>query len=117
MPNQERKRGRPPGAKTKSETPGRKRAREYFDLRFDGELGSSAAASIAADKFDVEHYQIFKDVKRHEPFIANEVSAEAEKIRQENEAMRAAMDMGPHELKGLAGVYHMLIESVKGNTQ
>ncbi len=117
MPNQERKRGRPPGAKTKSETPGRKRAREYFDLRFDDELGSSAAASIAAEKFDVEPYQIFKDAKRHEPVIAREVSAEAEKIREENEAMRAAMDMGPHELKGLALMFHILVESIKGNTQ
>ena len=116
MPKQKNKRGRPPGAKTKSETPGRKRAREYFDLIFDSGLRSTAAAVAAAEKFSTEPHQIFKDKKRHEPFLAKEEHAKAEKARQECEAIKAVLDMGPHELRDEALVYHIFAETLKGNT-
>ena len=94
------KRGRPSGSKTKADTPGKKRAREYFDFRIEMDLRPTEAAKVVAEKHSVEKYgvetsQIFKDAKRHEASITREAWAEADLARRNYEEMLATT-IGPN---------------------
>ena len=81
----EKKRGRPKGSKTKAATPGRKRAREFFDMRFETVASPTSCAMAIADKFNTEPYQVFKDAARHEQSVAADVWQEAEQAKAELE--------------------------------
>lgn len=112
----EKKRGRPKGSKTRAETPGRKRARDYFDQRYDEDKRPTEAASIVSEKFGVEQYQVFKDAKRHEKHIAQELHEENERMRLVLEARQSVMDMGPHVPKS-SRIYiaWMFLNALKGH--
>lgn len=87
--------GRPKGSITAADTAGRKRARRYFDLRFEQDMPSTRAANRVADENQTTASQIFKDARRHEAALAAECSREADQIEEEVRAREAAL-IGPH---------------------
>jgi len=120
-----RKPGRPKGSKTTGEVVGKKRARKYFDLRFDMGIPPSEAAKAAAQEFGVEQADIFAAATRHmdsvagrhAPALAAEFGRKADEIERKNQEMRAVIEMGPHRLKGYEGCLHIFLEALKGNTK
>lgn len=58
------RRGRPIGSRTFRETPAVKRARAFFELKFDGVKPTAAAKAVAAE-WQVSESTVFKDYQRH----------------------------------------------------
>jgi hypothetical protein len=116
MHTHERKPGRPKGAKTKGEVTGRKRAKKFLDLKFDEHLQITEAAFRVGNIFDVEPYQIHKDVRRHEATIAADVFREAEELERQLLARKAIIEMGPHPLTGRAEIFHILAIALRGQS-
>lgn len=86
--------GRPAGSKTKGDTPGKKRAREFFEFKYATKSRPTRAAEVIATKFGVETFSIFKDAKRHEAALAEEEWEEAEQLRRKYED-RLYASIGP----------------------
>jgi len=113
-----RKPGRPKGAKQKTPTPGKKRAEKFLELKFDDSLRPTVAAVAVANQFSVDTSQVFKDAKRHEHTIANDILNEAMELKRQVEARQAIMEMGPHEPKDARTlIYHIMINALKGYTR
>lgn len=118
MCNSRLKPGRPKGAKTKATTPGRKRAEKFLELKMDSSLRPTAAARAIADQFSVTTEQVFKDVKRHEQTIANDILNEALELERQVKARLAIMGMGPHEPRDArTRLFHILANALKGYTR
>lgn len=115
MHENERKPGRPKGAKTKAPTPGKKRAEKFLELKFDASLRPTAVAAAVANQFSVETCQVFKDAKRHEHTIANDILKEAKEIEREVATRRAIMEMWPHEPRDARTLMcHIMANALKG---
>ena len=112
----ERKPGRHKGAKTKGEVTDRKRAKKFLDLKFDEHLQITEAAFRVGNIFDVEPYQIHKDVRRHEATIAADVFRQAEELERQLLARKAIIEMGPHPLTGRAEIFHILAIALRGQS-
>ncbi|MDD2663858.1 MAG: hypothetical protein PHD19_08860 [Dechloromonas sp.] len=95
MSSAQKKRGRPKGATTRAATPGRVRAKEFFHL-IESDVRATRAAELIAEKWGVETCQIFKDRRRHEKPLTDEVRQEANETERHRDALRAAVEMGPH---------------------
>ncbi len=77
----EKKRGRPKGSKTKEATPGRKRARKFFDMLFETDIQITKCASLVAEQNGVDTFQIFKDARRHDQSVTADLWQEAEQAK------------------------------------
>lgn len=107
--------GRPKGSKTTTETVGKKRARRFFELNIDNGLRPTQSAEIVANEYGTGAADVFKAKKRHEPSLVTELQVETLKLENENNERRVINEVGPHELRGKAWVYHLLREALKGN--
>jgi hypothetical protein len=71
-----KKPGRPKGAKTRGNTPGKQRARRFFEVESANNLKPWAAAKIVAAEFRTDEARIIRDAKRHEAAITLEIAEE-----------------------------------------
>lgn len=97
----EKKRGRPSGSKTRLMTPGKKRAKEFFDLQLDAGLKPTKAAKKVAEQHStrnnaVEPSQIFKDAKRHHDSLVADEWAAALEAKKQFEELQSSM-IGPQQ--------------------
>lgn len=66
-------RGRPIGAKTKAESSAVKRAREFLEFEYGGMKPTQAARAVVNNWKGVSESTVFKDVKRHQERLIDEI--------------------------------------------
>lgn len=71
-----KRRGRPAGARTRSDTPAVKRAREFIRLKVEDGLRPAQAAKRVAAEFGVDESTVYKDARFHDSRLADEARLE-----------------------------------------
>ena len=78
--NPAKRRGRPVGARTNSDTPAVKRAREFIRLQVKAGLRPAQAARRVADTSGKDESTIYKEARRHDARLAEEARRERDDI-------------------------------------
>lgn len=104
--------GRPKGSTSKGNSVGVMRAREWATLHYDNQIPSTLAAQQTADKWAVQAADVFRDFRRHEHRLVDEINRETEEIKRELERMKSSNSDSDRRKAGLSYCLDVFLSSI-----